>query len=73
MDSTNLPELLDDRAIARMAGRAPTWMTSLRARGEGPPVVRLGHRTVRYRRDDVETWLATRCGAPRSARTLLAA
>lgn len=28
-----------------------------RMRGEGPKILRLGHRTVRYRRSDIRAWM----------------
>lgn len=37
-------------------------------RGDGPPFVKGGHRTVRYRRADLEAWLASRTVASTAER-----
>jgi predicted DNA-binding transcriptional regulator AlpA len=49
--------LLDDRAVARLTGRARPTLQKDRFYGRGLPFVKIG-RMVRYRRADVEAWLA---------------
>jgi len=40
------------------------WLELGRAQGYGPPFVRLGPRTVRYRRKELVAWLRSRKPAP---------
>lgn len=42
---------------AKMAGRHPVTFRKDRARGYGPPYIKLGN-TVRYRERDIQDWLA---------------
>lgn len=44
--------------VAEAAGVHPRTLGVWARRGYGPRPVRLGPRTLRYRRADVETWLA---------------
>ena len=55
-------ELLDTRRLAAWLGAAIITVTAWRARGAGPPYLRLGvgGRLIRYRRSDVEAWLRAR-------------
>lgn len=45
--------------VARTARLTTRTMEALRVSGGGPPFLRIG-RAVRYRRSDVEAWLAAR-------------
>lgn len=55
-----MPEnLLDDRDLERMTGRARSCWQKDRVAGTGPKFVRVG-RLVRYRENDVNEWLASR-------------
>jgi predicted DNA-binding transcriptional regulator AlpA len=45
---------------AEMLGIGYTTLRRMRMRGDGPPVVVLGSRLVRYREADLERWLAAR-------------
>lgn len=49
--------LLTDFDLERVTGRARSSWQKARLTGAGPPFIRLG-RLVRYRRSDVELWLA---------------
>lgn len=51
-------ELLMPAEVAQMLGVAPSTLQTWRKRRQGPPHVRLGHRTVRYRREALEEWIA---------------
>ena len=53
-------ELLSRDDIEREYGRTKRWLELAAARGDGPPMIRLGWRTVRYRRADFEAWLESR-------------
>lgn len=46
--------------VARMLGLGGRVLEAWRQRGQGPPFVRLSARCVRYRKADVEAWLAAR-------------
>ena len=50
--------LLDDRDLEEITGKARSSWQKARLTGDGPPFIRLG-RLVRYRRGDVESWLAS--------------
>jgi predicted DNA-binding transcriptional regulator AlpA len=53
-------EYMDDRQLAALVNVNHKTPATWRARNEGPPFVRLGLRMCRYRRADVEKWLAER-------------
>ena len=52
-----IDSLLTDFDLERVTGRARSSWQKARLTGDGPPFIRLG-RLVRYRRSDVELWLA---------------
>jgi predicted DNA-binding transcriptional regulator AlpA len=54
------PLLVDERAAADALGLTPRTLQAWRARGEGPPHVRVSSRCVRYRPQDLEDWAAER-------------
>lgn len=61
-------ELLDTTRAAELCGVAPATLRYWRHRGIGPKGFTVGRKAVRYRREDVETWLqaqyeATELGA----------
>jgi len=49
--------LLDTDELSQLTGIVPATLAAWRVRGRGPSFVRLGRRYVRYRRDDVQSWL----------------
>jgi predicted DNA-binding transcriptional regulator AlpA len=57
--TTNNPNTLPAREAAQILGLAPSTLAKLRLFGNGPAYCKLGRRVV-YRREDVETWLASR-------------
>ncbi len=60
---TSLPSierLLTEEELARVLHVELQQVEKMRARREGPPVVRVAPRTIRYRPADVERWLAAR-------------
>jgi predicted DNA-binding transcriptional regulator AlpA len=75
--ATQRPELLDEREAAAYIGFSAAYLRADRYRGHvgahtpGPAYLRLG-RTIRYRREDLDAWLAkhrvaraaTKPGAP---------
>lgn len=50
------PTLTPDQAAA-LVGTTPVQLAKLRQQGKGPSYARLGHKTVRYTKRDVEDWL----------------
>lgn len=52
--------LLTTEQVAKRTGLTPRFWESRRLSGDTPPFIRLGHRVVRYRWNDVEKWLAAR-------------
>lgn len=55
--------LLSVPALAEYLGVQPTTIYHWRVRGEGPPAVLVGRR-VRFRHEDVESWLEDRRTPP---------
>lgn len=51
--------LLDEKEVASILGVKPSALQAWRWRGGGPLFVRVG-RCIRYRRNDVESWLDAR-------------
>lgn len=49
-------EYLDEKALCALLGISSVTATKWRAKGKGPPFIKLG-RLVRYRRSDVDAWL----------------
>jgi hypothetical protein len=60
---TSTPELLDEHEVAAIIRMSVAYLRADRSRGHvggatpGPPFLRIG-RTIRYRRDDLDAWLA---------------
>jgi len=50
------PLLLDTATAAAMLGLSPRTLEAMRARGGGPPYVRVSARCIRYRVADLEAW-----------------
>lgn len=57
--------LLTPADLAEMLGVEVATLVDWRYRRQGPPWIKLGHRTVRYRRTSVERWLTAREQSPR--------
>ncbi len=55
--------LLPQKRVATLLSVSPRALEAWRMRGVGPPFIRISKRCVRYRRRDVEAWLAAR-GTP---------
>ena len=53
------PSLLDTKAVAQHLGVKPNTLAQWRIKGDGPIFVYVG-RSVRYRPEDVESWIAQR-------------
>ena len=62
-------ELLDTCQAAARYGLAPDTMLSWRKNGKGPPYIKVGGRTVRYRTVDLEAWLTSQTVIPGEPRT----
>ena len=58
-DVGNVEPLLEAAEVAHWLGVSPETLRGWRLRRTGPPFVRLTRKVVRYRRSDVETWIAT--------------
>ncbi|ODU41779.1 MAG: hypothetical protein ABS96_30375 [Lysobacteraceae bacterium SCN 69-123] len=52
-------DLLDEKEVAATLGVAPGTLRNWRSLRIGPVYVKLGKRAVRYRRSDVETFIAS--------------
>jgi hypothetical protein len=67
----NVKDIDDTAGTATYLGKPPRTLEQWRYRGEGPPYVKLsagrGGGSVRYRKLDVDTWLAENTVQPSSA------
>lgn len=54
------PSLLSRDDIEREYGITRRWLELAAWRGDGPPMIKVGNRMVRYRRTDFEDWLRAR-------------
>jgi predicted DNA-binding transcriptional regulator AlpA len=52
--------LLSQKRVAALLSVTPRAVEAWRVRGEGPSFIRISSRCIRYRRSDVEVWLASR-------------
>lgn len=52
--------LLTPNEVADALGVTVGTLNNLRYRGEGPDFIKLGHRTIRYRQEDIEAWIESR-------------
>lgn len=53
-------DLLNTRDAAQYLGLSPATLGTWRSIGGGPPFVRYSARCVRYRRKDLDVWVASR-------------
>ena len=58
--------LIDEKQLCAELGISSVTATKWRAKAAGPPFIKVG-RLVRYRRADIEAWLASRTIGRRSA------
>lgn len=65
-DLAALPALLDVRAVAALLDCSPRHVYRLSDAGRMPPPVRIGA-LVRWRRAEIEDWIATGCKPVRQA------
>lgn len=56
----NQNELLSRTQVEAQYGLGRRWLELAACRGDGPPMVRISSAMVRYRRGDLEAWLASR-------------
>lgn len=68
----NEPSLPDPRLLTRdevrdLFGLSQRFLEAAVHTGDGPPRIKIGHRTVRYLREDVERWIASRRVGPERA------
>lgn len=59
-----MDEIDDTTATARYLGLPPRTLEQWRYLGRGPAFVKLGDRHVRYRKSDVDAWLAANTRVP---------
>lgn len=48
---------LTSKELAKLLNVSPAWCEYHRWKGDGIPFVRIGTRTVRYKRTDVDAWI----------------
>lgn len=52
-------QLLTTREVSALTGIAYDTLCQWRLKGQGPRSIKAGRRAVRYRRADVEVWMAS--------------
>jgi len=52
--------VLDTAGAAEFTGLGKPTLEKMRVRGDGPPYMKLGAKSVRYRADDLREWMAAR-------------
>lgn len=52
------PLLMNEKEAARLLGFAVRTLQTWRSRGGGPPFIGFSARCVRYRREDLDAWIA---------------
>lgn len=57
-------ELIDTAAAAPVVGLSPRTLKLMRLTGRGPDFVRLSRQTVRYRRSDLDKFIASKTVTP---------
>lgn len=57
-ETTSKPILASRQEVADEYGLTVRYLELAAHRGDGPPMVKISRRMVRYRRDDIEAWLA---------------
>lgn len=61
---SSLESLLTEREAAAFLKLSPNTLSVWRSQGYGPPYLKLGRRTVRYRMTDLAAWAGGRSGTP---------
>jgi len=56
--------LIDEREAAKLLGIAPITLKLWRLADRAPRHIKLGTRTIRYRREDVQAWISDRAHDP---------
>ena len=61
VEKPELPDApyMDTPTAARHTGLSESFLNKLRMRDNGPPFIKIGRRAVRYRRDDLDRWMAS--------------
>jgi predicted DNA-binding transcriptional regulator AlpA len=57
-------KLMNDKELAEMLEIGVQTLRNMRARRQGPPYIKIGRRTVRYREADVEKFLSANTITP---------
>lgn len=52
-----MDKLLTTKAAAAILGISPRTLQSWRAQGKSPKYQRLGHKTIRYKEEDLKQWV----------------
>ncbi len=63
-EATGVPKLLSESEVEKEYGLTRAWLRSKRFSREGPPFLKIG-KMVRYRREDIESFLSDGLIQPR--------
>lgn len=56
-DETSAPRLLDPDEVATLLGVTKTLLSRWRSEGRGPKYLKLGAKSIRYDRRDLDAWI----------------
>jgi predicted DNA-binding transcriptional regulator AlpA len=68
-ETGNPDDLLNPAVVAEWLGVTEQWLQQIRAKNLGPKFIKLGQKSVRYRRDDVREWIDAKFKAAHSLRS----
>lgn len=55
-----MSELMNTQQAAEYLGRKPNTLQEWRCKGGGPVYIKSGHRTIHYRKTDLDAWIERR-------------
>lgn len=56
IEASQFPPILNEYQAAKMTGLSVSWYRQARIKGEGPPILAVSRRIVRYDRDTLLAW-----------------
>jgi predicted DNA-binding transcriptional regulator AlpA len=62
-------QLLNDSQVSEIYGLTKPWLRRVRREHRGPRFLRLGNKMIRYRREDIEAYLAAQTVETEAPRT----
>lgn len=60
LQNERFPPFLDVKQASEFSGMSINWLNVARIRGDGPPFIKAGDRSIRYDRDSLAHWMRER-------------